>query len=631
MAAEPPPNVPARPRPFVVRDPMFMDIALTREERDVLDSDIFQRQRGVKQLGTSLLLYPSAVQTRFVHALGNLRIAGEMVSHALESDPALTREYLEAARAWLMDVTADEDQRRAIGATDTTDIERRIKQVARIAGMCHDLGHFPMGHVLEDALSHREIVGELLKPSEVGEWGEWVTLRGAAVHEYATIQLLANNGGGQFDGRTAERARPFRPENDWLRRAVLAVIQATHVGKDAPPPHPIARSLAELISDEIDSDRAEYLRRDSVVSGAGYGQYDIDRLVQSYTLARDGGRFVFRPATRALAAVQTFLHERVKAYGHLYYHNLGFLMDALLGSVLRSLYRPSEVDRLRAELSASDQAALDEVRKALPLSRLHYDNFDDPHGYVDDATLWEFLRKVLAWLEGLVLGDGQMELRRVRTYLRALLRRRHVWVSLWKDLDGFKRVSDAAFDEFATMVQRTHPTIGKGEIRHAIAIMLTRRTRSKTPTARASVLNFIAHEFRGEERLGQLARVLEKRLRASPPAWLEGALFVDVGERAKFKPLKTPGAYQLVDAGGRLRRLGDVARASVDAIVAWWFEGYPQLRMYVITERELSEEQRDGLRGIACAELPAALAEWYASMPQEFDPGKVLASESDRE
>lgn len=630
MREDPPSAATVRPRPFVVRDPMFMDIALTPVERDVLDSDIFQRQRGVKQLGTSLLLYPSAVQTRFVHALGNLRIAGEMITHALASDPALAREYLDAARRWLLTITTEDDQRATIAAADLSDIERRVKQVARIAGMCHDLGHFPMGHVLEDALSDREIISALLKPEEAREWGDWVILRKAAVHEYATIQLLANNGGGRFDAGGTPRARPFRHENDWLRRAVLAVIQATHIANDAPAPDPIARSLAELISDEIDSDRAEYLRRDSVVSGAGYGQYDLDRLVQSYAIARDGDRFVFRPATRALAAVQGFLHERVKAYGHLYYHNLGFLMDALLGSALRTLYRPSGVSLLRAELRSEDQEAFDRVRDALPLSRLHYDNFDDPQGYIDDATLWEFLRKVLGWLERLTLDDSQLELQRLRTYLRALLRRRHVWVSLWKEPDQFKRVSDAAFDEFAKVVQKSHGHTGKGEILEAIALLLSRRTKSHIPAARASVLNFIAHEFREEGRLGQLARVLEARLRASRPQWLEGAVFVELGERAKFKPLKTPGTYQLIDSDGQLRRLGDLARASVDAIVAWWFDGYPQLRVYVITERELGEDERDRLQAIACAELPYAVADWYSKMPHEFDPGKVLATERDR-
>jgi HD superfamily phosphohydrolase len=612
--------------PFVIRDPMLGDIELTPPERHVLDSDIFQRQRGVKQLGTSLLLYPSAVQTRFVHALGNLKIAGQMISRALDSDPVVAEAYLREARAWLVESAEVTEQREAIARAGLVDIRERIEQVARIAGMCHDLGHFPMGHVLEDALSNKEIVERLFERDGPKEWGEWVTLRGAAVHEYATIQLLANNGGGRWAGSRPERARPFRLEDDWLRTAVLAVIKATHV-KGGSSPHPIARSIAELISDEIDSDRAEYLRRDSAVSGAGYGQYDNERLIASYTIARDGSTFLFRPSSRALAAVETFLHERVKAYGHLYYHNLGYLMDALLGAVLLALYRPSQIAILRAELAETDRARFDSTLGVLPLERLHYDNFDDPSGYVDDTTLWHFLREVLGWLEGLALGDHQMELRRLRLYLRALLRRRHVWISLWKYPEDFEAISETALDAFCRVVRRKFPGETQERIRRAITIQLSRRIRQDISTTRVSVLNYFAHEFREEERLRLLARALEARLRARRPDWLKGELFVEYGERAKFKPLKTPGSYRLVDAQGALRRLRDLAPAAVNAIVSWWFDGYPQLRMFVITEAELDKDRRRDLQGLALHELPAAVEEWYARVPQQLDPSQVLAGE----
>jgi HD superfamily phosphohydrolase len=140
--------------PFVIRDPLYGDIHLTDIERELLDSDLFQRQRGIKQLGTSMLLYPSAVQTRFVHALGNVEIVGHMFDRALGNASAGTRgAFLADARTWLARVAGSSSSLgRRIRAESDLETTVRIRQIARLAGMCHDLGHFPMGHVLEYAL-----------------------------------------------------------------------------------------------------------------------------------------------------------------------------------------------------------------------------------------------------------------------------------------------------------------------------------------------------------------------------------------------------------------------------------------------------------------------------------------------
>src|SRR3990172_4921500 len=91
-----------RKPPFVIQDPMLGYVRPTEVERHVIDSDIFQRQRGIKQMGTSHLIYPSGVQNRFVHALGNLTIIGRMFSKALEnSDPAVEEEFLRLCQDWL--------------------------------------------------------------------------------------------------------------------------------------------------------------------------------------------------------------------------------------------------------------------------------------------------------------------------------------------------------------------------------------------------------------------------------------------------------------------------------------------------------------------------------------------------
>ena len=100
----------------LIRDAVHGDIEMSPLEVELMDTPEFQRLRGIKQLGTAYLVFPSAVHTRFEHSLGT----SWMAHRILES---VRRNYA---------VSADE--------------ERRI----RVSALLHDITHIPFGHTLED-------------------------------------------------------------------------------------------------------------------------------------------------------------------------------------------------------------------------------------------------------------------------------------------------------------------------------------------------------------------------------------------------------------------------------------------------------------------------------------------------
>lgn len=100
----------------VLRDAVHGDIELEPIEVELIDTPEFQRLRGIRQLGTAYLVYPSATHTRFEHSLGTSWMAFRVVE-------ALRRTC-------------------AISAEETTAI--------RIAALLHDITHIPFGHTLED-------------------------------------------------------------------------------------------------------------------------------------------------------------------------------------------------------------------------------------------------------------------------------------------------------------------------------------------------------------------------------------------------------------------------------------------------------------------------------------------------
>src|SRR5580765_3362537 len=100
----------------LIRDAVHGDIEMSGLEVELMDTPEFQRLRGIKQLGTAYLVYPSATHTRFEHSLGT-----SWMAHRLVQSIRRTRS-----------VSLDEDR------------------LIRIAALLHDIMHIPFGHTLED-------------------------------------------------------------------------------------------------------------------------------------------------------------------------------------------------------------------------------------------------------------------------------------------------------------------------------------------------------------------------------------------------------------------------------------------------------------------------------------------------
>lgn len=94
-----------------IRDPLYGFIEITENEKAVIDSPPFQRLRGIKQLSTSYLVFPSAEHSRFSHSIGTMYLAGKI-----------------AERLGL-----DEDK----------------TEILRLGALLHDIGHGPFSHLFD--------------------------------------------------------------------------------------------------------------------------------------------------------------------------------------------------------------------------------------------------------------------------------------------------------------------------------------------------------------------------------------------------------------------------------------------------------------------------------------------------
>lgn len=100
----------------LIRDAVHGDVHFHALEVELIDTPEFQRLRGIKQLGTAYLVFPSALHTRFEHSLGASWMTRRLIdavarSHSVSKDEA---------------------------------------QFMRVVALLHDITHIPFGHTLED-------------------------------------------------------------------------------------------------------------------------------------------------------------------------------------------------------------------------------------------------------------------------------------------------------------------------------------------------------------------------------------------------------------------------------------------------------------------------------------------------
>jgi hypothetical protein len=106
-----------------ITDPIHKYIRITDLEKKLIDTEVFQRLRKIRQLAGAHLVYPSAQHTRFEHSLGVMHLAG------LAAETLLDKGYI----------------------TYKEDVES-----LRIAALLHDIGHGPFSHLFEEVLSENE-------------------------------------------------------------------------------------------------------------------------------------------------------------------------------------------------------------------------------------------------------------------------------------------------------------------------------------------------------------------------------------------------------------------------------------------------------------------------------------------
>src|SRR5256884_8406780 len=163
------------------------------------------------------------------------------------------------------------------------------RAAARAAALLHDVGHGSFSHVMEKVLGFH--------------------------HEKWTVEVVLSE--------ATEIGQLLRSYSADLPAKVAAIIEG-----DFQP-----AALAQLVSSQLDVDRMDYLLRDSLMTGAKYGVYDLEWIINALAIDEEGDRIYV--AARGLYAVEEYLQARYYMFRQVYFHRALRSAEAVLRSIFR--------------------------------------------------------------------------------------------------------------------------------------------------------------------------------------------------------------------------------------------------------------------------------------------------------
>jgi len=212
--------------------------------------------------------------------------------------------------------------------SDSNKISPEDRAAAQAAALLHDVGHGPFSHAMEAVLGFH--------------------------HEAWTVRAVNSD-----ETEIAQALRAYSPD---LPKRVASIIEGTF--KPA--------ALAHLVSSQLDVDRMDYLLRDSLMTGAKYGLYDLEWIINALQIDEAGDRIYV--AARGVFAVEEYLQARYYMFRQVYFHRSLRSAEVVLRSALR---RALELFKAGEDVWYAPGAAFEKVLSRKPLTVSEHLEIDD--------------------------------------------------------------------------------------------------------------------------------------------------------------------------------------------------------------------------------------------------------------
>ncbi|EPG7576671.1 HD domain-containing protein [Providencia rettgeri] len=301
-----------------ILDPIHGIIRMTALEFDFINHPLYQRLRNIKQNSFLYKVFPSAVHSRFEHSLGVLHLSNEILNNL----------YLNAIRY-------DKKYNDGNIFCDINHIPKHNVQELRLAALMHDIGHGPMSHQFDSFMPNKTELMKILDEKYCEVFNLLEGPNDKVEHEHLSLifcLIIFNDlikEGKINDEIQIENVLKII-EKEYGDKQIIENVNGEDVD--------ILPLMTSIISScPIDSDRMDYLLRDSYFSGVKCGIYDYNRLFMSIVPVKEDAKLFLAYKESGIDSIAEFINARSSLFAQVYYHKTNRAFSSMLNKLCDNL------------------------------------------------------------------------------------------------------------------------------------------------------------------------------------------------------------------------------------------------------------------------------------------------------
>ena len=276
-------------------------IEYTDAEKAVMDTLLFKRLQSIKQLSIANWIFPGSEHTRYIHSLGVMHIADKMAKQ-LE--------------------LPDED-----------------RKIIRMAGLLHDIGHYPLSHVCETPYKkgmenyQEDSVCQAVN-SDIKRYIEKFSLPVEKEFMVEAIEGHHESVGAAIIRTDAQIKKIITEECGEASIDIICDMITGNVKRQDTNP-----LWVQILHSEIDADGIDYMMRDAAFAGTGFGSFEMNQLIRCLERRVYDGKEILCVNEKGIAAADQYLINKFFSYSQVVFNkhisNLEWMAEIIVDWMLK--------------------------------------------------------------------------------------------------------------------------------------------------------------------------------------------------------------------------------------------------------------------------------------------------------